>query len=244
MNPADTSLRETTLLRSKTVAENTMAFHFSRPPGFRHRAGQSISLTLPGLPVAGGSTTRRFTIASAPHETELMVATRLRDTAFKRALKTAPPGTVAMLDGPAGDMVLHEDVTRPAVFLAGGIGITPFLAMARHATHEQLPQRLRLFYSSTRPEDAPFLDELEEMQYLNPNYRLIATMVEPEKSIDSWWGETGFIARGMLERYLAGILAPVYYIAGPAPMTKAMQQMLQAMGVDDRDVRCETFHGY
>lgn len=244
MNPADTSIRETTLLRSEVVAENTMAFHFSRPPGFRHRAGQSVTLTLPRLHETDGGATRTFTIASAPHETELMVATRLRDSAFKRALKTATPGTVALLEGPDGDMTLHEDAARPAVFLAGGIGVTPFLAMIRHATHERLPQRLRLFYSNGRPESAAFLNELEEHQYLNPNYRLIATMTEPERSIVSWWGETGFIGRGMLERHLAGFLAPVYYIAGPAPMTDAMQNMLQAMGVDERDVKCEPFPGY
>ena len=73
------------LLRRETVAEGTMAFHFERPPGFAHQAGQNALFKL-----AGDS--RTFSIASAPHEPELMIATRMRDSAFKRVLKEAAPG--------------------------------------------------------------------------------------------------------------------------------------------------------
>ena len=103
-----------------------MAFHFERPAGFAHQAGQNALFSL-----AGSSESRTFTIASAPHEPQLTVATRMRDSAFKRALGSAAPGLAVGIDGPAGLMVLHEDERRPAVFLAGGIGITPFLSMAR-----------------------------------------------------------------------------------------------------------------
>ena len=123
-----------------------MAFHFSMPAGFRHRAGQSLLLTLMDPPETDSEgNARTFTIASAPHEAELMIATRMRDTAFKRVLRAAPAGTPVTIDGPSGEMVLHDDAARPAVFLAGGIGITPFLAMARHAAHARLPHRIHLF---------------------------------------------------------------------------------------------------
>ena len=146
------TIHEARLVRRETVAEGTMAFYFSKPSGFRHQAGQSLLLTLVNPPDTDGEGNgRTFTIASAPHESELMIATRMRDTAFKRVLKTAPMGTAVTIDGPNGEMVLHDDPTRPAVFLAGGIGITPFLAIARHAAKERLPHRLYLFYSNRRP---------------------------------------------------------------------------------------------
>ena len=236
---------KTELVRRETVAEGTMAFYFSKPPGFRHKAGQSLLMTLVSSPEtdsAGNS--RTFTIASAPHEAELMVATRMRDTAFKRALKTAPMGTAVTIDGPNGEMELHDDTARSAVFLAGGIGITPFLAMARHAANERLPHRLFLFYSNRRPEDAAFLAELQKMEQLNLNYRLIAAMAEPEKSAHSWSGETGFIRREMLERHLADVTSPIYYFAGPPSMTQAMQQMLQDIGIGEEAMRSEEFYGY
>lgn len=239
------AVHEARLLRRETVAEGTMAFYFSKPPGFRHRAGQSLLMTLIDPPETDSEGNgRTFTIASAPHEPELMIATRMRDTAFKRVLKTAPIGTTVSIDGPSGQMVLHDDAARPAVFLAGGIGITPFLAITRHATHARLPHRLYLFYANRRAEDAAFLAELQKLEQLNPNYRLIAIMGEPEKSAQRWSGETGFIRRELLERHLADITNPLYYFAGPPPMTMAMQKMLQEIGVDEQAMRYEEFYGY
>lgn len=236
---------ETRLVRRETVAEGTMAFHLEKPPGWRHEAGQNLTLTLPDPPETDGAgNARTFTIASAPHEPELMVATRMRDTAFKRVLKTAAIGTSLTVDGPNGVMVLHEAADRAAVFLAGGIGITPFLSMTRHATHQRLPHRLYLLYSSRRPEDAAFLEELRALEQANPNYRLVATMAEPGKSSLPWQGETGFIRRELLERHLPDLRSPVYYLAGPPAMTAAMQAMLKDIGLPEDAVRSEEFYGY
>ena len=239
------ALHESRLLRRELVAEGTMAFYFAKPPAFHHQAGQSLLITLVDPPETDSEGNgRTFTIASAPHEPELMIATRVRDTAFKRVLKAAPIGTAVTIDGPNGEMVLHDDAARPAVFLAGGIGITPFLAMARHAANKRLPHRLDLFYANRRPEDAAFLSELQRMEQANSNYRLIATMAEPEKSAQRWTGETGFIRRDMLERHLPELKSPIYYFAGPPQMTTAMRQMLEEIGVSEQAIRYEEFYGY
>ena len=238
-------VHETRLKGRETVAEGTMAFHFERPAGFAHDAGQNMLVTLVDPPENDAQgPSRTFTIASAPHEPDLMIATRMRDTAFKRVLKSAPPGLKVKIDGPSGVMVLHEDTKRPAAFLAGGIGVTPFLAMARHAAKQRLPHRIFLFYSNRRPEDAAFLEELRRLEQGNPNYRLIATMAEADKSSQPWKGETGFIRRDMLERHLPDLLSPVYYFAGPPGMTMAMQSMLAGFGIDENDMRSEEFYGY
>ena len=239
------AIHETRLERRETVAEGTMAFYFTRPRGFQFRAGQSLTTTLVNPPeMDGKGATRTFTIASAPQEAELMIATRMRDSAFKRYLKAAPAGTPLRIDGPNGELVLHDDPARPAVFLAGGIGITPFLSMARHASSQRLPHRIYLFYSNRRPEDAAFLAELQEMERRNPNYHLIATMAEAKKSAQAWSGETGFIRRDMLERHLPDTASPIYYFAGPPAMTMAMQEMLQGMGLGEDAMRYEEFYGY
>ena len=103
-------------------------------------------------------------MVSPPFEDRLMVATRMRDSAFKRALKRIPLGTTVKIDGPSGSLTLHKNSSKPAVFLAGGIGITPFLSIVRQAAKDKLPHRLHLFYSNRRPEDAPFLDTPTELQ--------------------------------------------------------------------------------
>lgn len=236
---------ESALRRRVLIAEGTAAFYFDRPAGFAHQAGQNAVFTLVDSPETDAKgPSRTFTIASAPHEAEIMIATRMRDTAFKRMLRSAALGTPVRIDGPSGVIVLHEDAARPAVFLAGGIGVTPFLSMARQAAKDHLPHCITLFYSNRRPEDAAFLAELRAIEQSNRNYRLIATMAEAEKSAQPWNGETGFIRRDMLERRLTDLRSPVYYFAGPPNMTMAMQSMLEGLGVNESDMRSEEFYGY
>jgi ferredoxin-NADP reductase len=230
---------EVALRGREPVAEGTLAFHFEKPAGFSHEAGQNAIFTLVDSAEQDASgPSRPFTIASAPHEPELMIATRMRASAFKRTLGAAPVGTRLKLDGPAGVMVLHEDASRPAVFLAGGIGITPFLSMARDAAKRGLPHRIVLFYSNRRPQDAAFLAELGKLQ--SANFRLIATMTEAPQ----WRGEKRRISREVLAEHLPDLRAPIYYFAGPPGMTMAMEGMLRELGVSMDDMRSEEFYGY
>lgn len=239
-------LYESHLVRRELVAEETMAFYFTKPADYEYQPGQSFQLTLIDPPPRNDSkgSTREFTIASAPHETELMIATRLRDSAFKALLRDAPPGTTVMISEADGDLVLHRDVSRPAVLVAGGIGITPFLSIARHAAHESLQHPLQLFYSNWRPELAAFLAELEDLQQGNPQFQLIATMTAPETSAQPWSGETGVIDAELLQRHLPDLTRPVYYLAGPPPMALAMLSLLQDLGIDDDAIKSAEFYGY
>ena len=222
-----------------------MAFHFERPSGFAFQPGQSTSFTLAeARDFDGFGPTRTFSFASAPHESELMIATRMRDTAFKRTLQSGPMGLRVRLEEPQGMMTLHEDAARPAVFIAGGIGITPFLSMARHAAHARLPHRIHLFYSNRRPEDAPFLQGLRELERANPNFRLVATMTQMDASRLPWEGETGPISRAMIQRHLPDPKAAVYYLAGPPGMAMGMQLLLAELGVPESDILGEEFYGY
>jgi len=230
---------QVTLRRRETVAEGTLAFYFDKPAGFSYDAGQNVMLSLiepPAMDEAGPS--RPFTLASAPHEPELMIATRMRDSTFKRHLGSMPLGTRLEMDGPGGLMVLHEDAARPAVFLAGGIGITPFLAMARDAAKRNLPHRIVLIYSNRRPQDAAFLAELERLQ--GDHLRLVTTMTDAPE----WRGERRRISRELLAEHVPDLRAPVYYFAGPPGMTMAVQGMLAELGVAEDDMRSEEFYGY
>jgi len=194
------------LKKREAVANGTMAFHFDKPAGFEFKAGQFLELALLNPPETDAEgNARAFSIASAPSEPDLFVATRMRDTAFKRVFKTMPLGTEIEIDGPFGDLILHNRVERPAVLLAGGIGITPFRSIVFRAAQEKLAHRLFLFYSNHRPEDAPFLQELQALQAVNPNYKLIETMTAVE----------GRISKELLLRHLEKLDGPVYYVAGP-----------------------------
>jgi len=236
---------KTILQRKEEVADGTMAFHFEKPAGFAFKAGQFGDFTLinPAETDAEGNI-RGFSLASAPYESDLMFATRMRDTAFKRVLKTMEVGTEVSLDAPYGSFTLHNNSRTPAVFLTGGIGVTPVRSIILQATHDNLPHKIFLFYSNRRPEDAAFLDQLVEAQKKNPNYTFVGTMTEMEKSRRKWEGETGYITKRMLVKYIGDLTLPIYYIAGPAPMVAAMRKTLNEARVDDDNIRTEEFSGY
>jgi ferredoxin-NADP reductase len=235
----------TRLKSHEEVAEGTMAFRFEKPAAFTFTPGQFIDISLlkPSETDAEGNL-RGFSIASAPYEDFLMVATRMRDTAFKRVLKHLAPGTEVKIEGPYGDLRLHNDKSRAAVVLTGGIGITPFRSILLNAAHEKLPVRIFLFYGNRRPEDAAFLDELEALEKQNPNYKLIACMSEMEKSHRPWQGQKGLIDAPLLAKHLEGVGSPIYYVTGPPAMVKAMRTILKGTGIDDDNIRTEEFAGY
>lgn len=233
------------LIAKQEVAEGTMAFTFEKPEGFTFKAGQwsDFSLLNPKETDVEGNT-RGFSLANSPDAENLMVATRLRDTAFKRVLKDLPLGTELKLEGPGGSFTLHHNKAIPAVYLTGGIGITPIRSIVLLAAQEKLPQQIFLFYSNNRPEDAAFLDELKSLESENPNYKFIPTMTTMDKSKKEWHGELGFINKKMLEKYIKDLLKPIYYISGPAVMVTAMRTMLNETGIDDDNIRTEEFSGY
>ena len=233
------------LKRKEVVAEGTMSFYFEKPAGFQFIPGQFADFTLIDPPEtdAEGSI-RTFSIASAPHETDLMIATRMRDTAFKRVLKSMPLGASISLDGPQGEFALRASSPRTSILLAGGIGITPFRSMALDASTSRHAHRLLLIYSNHRPEDAAFLSELENVAATNKNFTLVATMTDMQKSKLAWAGATGVIDDRMLARLSANVESPLYFVAGPPAMVAALKKTLVNAGVKEDDVRAEDFSGY
>lgn len=227
------------------VAEGTMAFHLEKPAGFQFKAGQYVDVTLINPPETDSEgIIRSFSIASAPYEDQLLVVTRMRKSAFKRVLAILPLGTEVKLEGPMGSFTLHKNRVKAGVFLAGGIGITPFLSMLRQAAEEKLPQRLYLFYSNRHPKDAAFLKDLEILSKVNTNFIFIPSMSEMEKSQPGWSSEVGFIDREMLLRHMDSLKGPIYYVAGPPAMVVAIREMLTKAGVEEDDIRTEEFGGY
>jgi ferredoxin-NADP reductase len=233
------------LLSRVEVAEGTMAFNFEKPSGFEFKPGQFADITLPNPPETDlEGNTRTFSIASSPFESELTFTTRMRDTAFKRSLKKIPVGRDVTIGSPMGSFTLHKNSATPAVFLAGGIGITPFLSILRQADHDRLPHKLYLFYSNRRPEDAAFLEALQILEESNPNFQLICTMTAMSQSQKDWKGETGWIDKEMLSKHLTTLHRSIYYSAGPPAMVAGMREMLVSAGIDEDNIRTEDFAGY
>lgn len=231
--------REAAFLGHEEVARKTLAFRFARPEGFEHEAGQFAILRLPeGLGLEGEDREHMFTLACAPQDPELLIATRMRGSAWKEALRGLEEGTPVEVDGPDGSFTLHRDATRPAVFLAGGIGVTPFRAMLRDLRARGEERSITLVMSNDTEEDAPFLEELRTLDL--DGFRVVATMTEQA----DWQGERGRVDAAMLRRHLGDLEGPLYYIAGPPGMVRDLRRMLLEAGVPRKDVKVEEFTGY
>jgi len=231
-------------LKSKNeVASGTMEFRFEKPIGLTYKSGQFADYTLinPSDTDVEGDT-RGFSLG-APYEEDIIFTTRMRDTAFKRNMKIMPIGTEVIFDGVYGSFTLQNNTKIPAVFLSGGIGITPVRSIVLQATHDKTDHKIFLFYANKTPKDAAYLDELEAAEAENPNFKLIASMTDLDGSKD-WKGETGFFTKEMLQKYLGDLSLPIYYISGPQAMVTSIRKTLNEAGVDDDNIRTEEFPGY
>ena len=235
---------EAALVSRELVAERTMAFRFAKPADWTYRAGQFVDITLIDPPETDAEgDTRGFSISSAPSEGDIMIATRLRDTAFKRVLQGLRPGACVKIEGPFGDLRLHH-ADRPAVVLTGGIGITPFRSILLETIRAGgLPYPVVVLYANRRPQDAAFLDELRTLAEQDANLRFVPTMSRLEAS-DAWDGERGHIDGAMLGRHLVGVTDAMYYLTGPPGMVHGLRRMLIDEGIEEDDIRTEEFTGY
>jgi ferredoxin-NADP reductase len=236
---------QSALISRELVAERTMAFRFAKPADWTYRAGQFVDITLLDPPETDAEgNTRGFSISSAPSENVIMITTRLRDTAFKRVLQRMSLGSLVKVEGPFGDLRLHH-ADRPAVLLAGGIGITPFRSiLIERIGAGGLPYRVVLFHANRRPEDAAFADEFRRLERTDPNLIFVPTMTALAGSMQTWAGERGHIDIAMLRRHLDGVVDPIFYVAGPPGMVQALRTTLVTSGVDEDNIRTEEFTGY
>jgi ferredoxin-NADP reductase len=171
----------------------------------------------------------------------LGLATRVRDSAFKRSLAELAVGAEVDVEQPKGEFVLPQETDCPYVFIAGGIGITVFRCMLRFIAEEGLAHRVTLVYSNRDRESAAFLEELEELERANPNVRLVLTMTDDP----GWDGETRRVDANVLRDHLEEDLdAYTYLVAGPPQMVEAMVETLGNAGISEEQIRPESFSGY
>ena len=228
------------------IADRTLELRFEKPAGLTFEAGQYLDLTLLSPPETDAEgNTRSFSICSAPEDEDLAIATRLRDSAFKRCFETLQLGAGVQAEGPFGDFTLDENRSRSVILLAGGIGVTPFRSMLRQLAHRKDPRRILLFHSNRRPEEAPFLNELGDLSKRLPNFTYVPTMSQIQASRGPWEGEVGRILPNLILKHLQAPWAgSIFYLAGSPQMVAELRALLIDAGVEKDDLRIEEFAGY
>ena len=217
------------------IADNTVKVQYKKPTNYNFEAGQFSQYYLTD---GDKIYNRHFTISSAPHEKHLEFATRLSASDFKTKLQKVTVGDEIEISQAIGKFVLHENKKVPAVFITGGIGITPFISMLRQIQHDDWDRQITLIYSNRSQSSAAYLSELQAIN--NPNFKLILNMTNDKK----WEGYNGLIDQAMLEKEISNLTEPIYYTAGPPVMVEAMIKLLQNLNIEKEKIKYEEFFGY
>jgi ferredoxin-NADP reductase/nitrite reductase/ring-hydroxylating ferredoxin subunit len=259
----------TLLEKDKVEGTDVTSFKFSKQndhqggeeedkPTLDYIAGQFAFFDIGGVYNDPKGPIRHFTISSSPTEDFIMFSTRIRDTPYKRRLSTLEKGTKVKVRGPEGQFVLHQDYSKPAIFLSGGIGITPFRTMIKYATDRQLPVKIVMFDSNRNHSNILFKKEFDDWSNMNKNLKIIYTISKDDEqdrqeqsssstASDDWKGEYGRINKAMILKYVDTneLNNSIFYICGPPSMLKAMQSLLQNdLEIPKERIKVEEFTGY
>ncbi|MEK7096282.1 MAG: PAS domain S-box protein, partial [Patescibacteria group bacterium] len=199
---------------------------------FSFSPGQYIRLTIPGLKGDVRGSSRDFSIVSSPSEkNKIIVAFRVSNGVFKQALLRAEMGTGLTLRGPLGVFTLPADVGTPIVFIAGGIGITPFMSMIRFVTENKLPYKMHLIYANSDSARAAYVEELRALARQNANFTLAEKIGQIEKD---------FILKNA-----SNSPETLWYVCGqPEMVAQARQMLASGIGVKPERIRFEDYVGY
>lgn len=231
-------------VKKELVAKDTFAFYFDRSKEqWDFHPGQYVRMMLPHENPDDRGTMRYFTISSSPLDTQyLRITTEVIQSSFKKHMFDLKKGQEVSFFGPNGEFYFLEQEKGVHVFLAGGIGITPFLSMIEYAVAKNITTPIYLFDAFSTVEEMIFYDHLKEISKQHPNIHIIFTISHPDGS--DWKGDTGRISEGLLKKYLQDVSIPLYYMVGPPPMVEASVKMVEELGVPEERILQEHFSGY
>ena len=231
------------IINKKEIAKGTLSVELEIiEENVSFKPGQFFMLELMNPPYRDEKGNRRyFSIVNSPNEKDVLaMTTRLSDSAFKRSLKEMPVGTTVEIDHIAGLFTLPKERVTPLVFIAGGIGITPFISMLRYIEEEKLDYKVTVFYSNREKSSTAFYDELQELAKKMKNIKVVFIMTnDPD-----WQGERRMIDVKFIKDYFPEPDRNIYMVAGPPPMVKGVAATLKAARVDEENIITENFAGY
>lgn len=223
------------LARKELLTKSTRRFIFStKGKDFSFFPGQFVTVRI-------GKETRDFSIASSPVEQDIIaIVTKEGKSDFKKNLFNVEKGDGVEFSSPRGGFLLDtKDAAQ--VFIAGGIGITPFYSMLKYAQSKKIGRPITLLASFSEVEDIIFREELESIQEDLQNVKVIYSVSSP-KTV--WYGERGRIQKDMLYKYVPDVFVPTYFIVGKVEMVDDMYEMLREIDIPSEKIRIEYFTGY
>jgi ferredoxin-NADP reductase len=220
-----------------TRATKVKSFRFQRPASFDYKPGQFMYIKIKS---ETKELLKHFTISSSPSEDYLEFTKKLTGSDFSNALDNLKTGEQVGINGPFGFFTFEGEFKKIGL-LTGGIGITPFRSMIKYCTDKKLAVDIVLLYGNHCKEDVVFAKELEEIQKINKNFKVVFSLSEPG---EGWTGKKGRINLDMIKAEIPDYMERIFFTAGPPPMVEAMNNLLKELSLPPEQVKKEDFPGY
>lgn len=233
---------ETEVLDIVQRTHNVKSFRFKIKEDVDFKPGQFFFVT---LKIDGTERTKHFSFSNSPTEKGYVEFTkRITDSEFSQALGRLKTGDWARLKMPYGSFTFGGEYKKIA-FLSGGIGITPIRSICKFATDSMLPTDMVLLYGNNREEDIIFRKDLDDMQAVNKNLRIVYTLTSSDIDRKIWKGRTGYIDDTMIKEEVPDYTERIFYICGPPRMVESLINILRnKLGVQQDKIKIENFVGY
>jgi ferredoxin-NADP reductase/YHS domain-containing protein len=218
------------LKEKEHLVDNVWSFRFTTDLPLLWTPGQFIRIEIPHENPDDEGTKRWFTISSTPYDSFIQITTRVTGTSFKQALAALTIGeTVRLIEQPDGDFVWQES-DKPIVFIAGGIGITPFYSIVKARALSGQPVPAILVYNG-RTDDLPFKSEFEEVSTRHPEFTVHYIIGEP-------------LTAERLINLVPDITTSDVYVSGPEPMVETIGKELEENGLHKDGLHQDFFPHY
>lgn len=230
------------LVEKETIAHNTVEYRFKPSHPFSYTPGQYLEWTLPHEETDERGIRRYFTLASSPNEELVRLTVRLSDkgSSFKQSLEELNPGDVIYATSLQGDFVLPKEPEKyKYLFVAGGIGVTPFRSHIQSLIERGKQVDATLMYCNNQERDIAYQDYFNEAKD-TIGLETVHVLNEPPKD---WDGETGFIDEHMLTSRVPDVATRIVYISGPPGMVGAYSKLFKKAGVPASHIHTDYFPG-
>ncbi len=228
------------------LAPLTYEFVFSTTNRLDHKPGQYLEWTLPHKNVDSRGMRRYFTVASSPTESDIKIGIRMspeNGSSFKTHLLAMKAGDTILAGGLTGDFVMPEDTTKKLVFIAGGIGVTPFRSMVKYLIDKNEKRDVVVFYSNKTADDIAYKDIFDKGEQML-GIKTIYVLNNPGVDLSVIPGAVAAIDAKLIEEKVSDLKNRIYYISGPHGMVVAFEGMLKTLGVPASQIKVDFFPGY
>jgi ferredoxin-NADP reductase len=223
------------------LSKDTYEFYFRRPSGLSFKAGQYLKWNLSIKNPDNRGSSRYFTISSSPKNKDFItITTRVIKSSFKKKLLRLKKGDKARAFGPLGYFNFSIDSKKNKIFLAGGIGLTPYHSILTTIKDNKRIPYIFFFVSFPKKEEVIYFDLFKEIEKRNSKIKIIYTLTK--ENVPGF--ESGRINKQLIKKYVPQYKKLEFYVVGSEAMEEGMLEMLKEMRIPKKNIFSENFPGY